>query len=108
MIGLGSDEAMRGVSRGDSWFVDLEGATVVPLGDGDPAWPVDATLEVGGRADLVILTTGPAPALRGPSRAILGASAVHSATGVSCAGSLPRRPAGDRTGAGAPDRVSRR
>ncbi|HEY6014244.1 MAG TPA: hypothetical protein VIU37_09555 [Candidatus Limnocylindrales bacterium] len=70
VIALGSDEAMRGLSRGDSWFVDLEGATVVPLADGDPAWPVATTLEIGGRADLAILATDPRlphPADLGPS-----------------------------------------
>ena len=59
VIALGDDEAMRGLSRGDSVFVDLEGACVVPLGEGDPAWPVGVTLAVGGRADLAILTTDP-------------------------------------------------
>jgi predicted amidohydrolase YtcJ len=59
VIGLGSDAEMRGLSRGDSWFVDLGGACVVPLGDGDAAWPVDATLEVGSRADLAVLQHDP-------------------------------------------------
>lgn len=59
VIGLGSDDEMRALSRGDSWFVELGGASVVPLGDGDPAWPVEATLEIGGQADLAVLATDP-------------------------------------------------
>ncbi|MGZ8437312.1 MAG: hypothetical protein ACXWXR_02080 [Candidatus Limnocylindrales bacterium] len=60
VIALGSDDKVRGVSRGDSLIIDLEGATVVPLGDGsDACWPVDATLEVGGRADLAVLRRDP-------------------------------------------------
>jgi hypothetical protein len=59
VLGLGSDLDMRGLSRGDSWFVDLGGACVVPLGDDGPAWPVTATLEVGGPADLAILEFDP-------------------------------------------------
>ena len=60
VIALGSDDDVRGVSRGDSHLVGLDGATVVPLGAGpDARWPVDATLEVGGRADLVVLRHDP-------------------------------------------------
>jgi predicted amidohydrolase YtcJ len=59
VIGLGSDGEMLGLSRGDSRFVDLGGACVVPLGDGDVAWPVDATIEVGSRADLAVLERDP-------------------------------------------------
>ena len=59
VIGLGSDDELRGLSRGDSWFVDLAGATVAPLGVGDAIWPVDSMLEVGGRADLAILVGDP-------------------------------------------------
>ena len=59
VIALGGDEAMRSLSRGDSWFVDLDGACVIALGEGDPAWPAGATLDVGGRADLAILATDP-------------------------------------------------
>lgn len=59
VIALGSDEEVRGLSRGDSWFVDLAGSSVIPLGGVDAAWPVDATLEVGGRADLAILAVDP-------------------------------------------------
>ncbi|MBI3749774.1 MAG: hypothetical protein HY262_13165 [Chloroflexi bacterium] len=58
-IALGNDDSMRGLSRGDSWFADLEGASIVPIDDGGPAWPILATLEIGGRADLAILATDP-------------------------------------------------
>ena len=59
VIGLGSDAEMRDLSRGDSWFVELAGAAVVPLGDGDAVWPVESTLEMGGRADLAVLAHDP-------------------------------------------------
>ncbi len=61
VIGLGSDDELRGLSRGDSWFVDLAGATVVPLGIGEIRWPSDATIVVGGRADLALLGEDPRP-----------------------------------------------
>ena len=52
VIALGSDDDVRGTSRGDSHVIDLGGASVVALGEGpDARWPPDATLEVGGRAD---------------------------------------------------------
>jgi hypothetical protein len=59
VIGLGSDDEMRGLSRGDSLFIDLGGASVVPLGEGDPGWPGELTLEIGGPADLAILAGDP-------------------------------------------------
>jgi len=60
VIALGSGDDVRSMSRGDSQVIDLEGASVVPLGDGlDAIWPVDATLEVGGRADLAVLESDP-------------------------------------------------
>jgi hypothetical protein len=60
VIALGTDEAIGGISRGDSHVINLEGATVVPLGSGpDACWPVDAKLEVGARADLAVLAHDP-------------------------------------------------
>jgi hypothetical protein len=60
VIALGSDDDVRGTSRGDSHVVDLGGASVVALGEGpDPCWPTDMTLEVGGRADLAVLELDP-------------------------------------------------
>jgi predicted amidohydrolase YtcJ len=60
VIALGSDDEVIGTSRGDSHVIDLEGATVVALGeDSDVIWPADATLEVGGRADLAVLENDP-------------------------------------------------
>lgn len=59
VIALGDDEVVRGLSRGDSRFVDLEGASVIPLGEGDPAWPAGATLEPGGPANLAVLAGDP-------------------------------------------------
>ncbi len=60
VIALGSDDDVRGTSRGDSHVIDLRGASVVALGEGpDVLWPPDATLEVGGRADLAVLQGDP-------------------------------------------------
>jgi len=60
VLALGSDAAISGISRGDSHVVDLAGRYVVPLDEGTQArWPVHATLEVGGRADLAILDRDP-------------------------------------------------
>lgn len=51
---IGSDEDVRGISRGDSHVVDLGGRFVAPLG----ATPA-ATLEVGGPADLAVFSSDP-------------------------------------------------
>jgi predicted amidohydrolase YtcJ len=60
VIALGSDDDVRGTSRGDSHVIDLAGAVVIGLGqDPDARWPSDATLEVGGRADLAVLESDP-------------------------------------------------
>jgi predicted amidohydrolase YtcJ len=60
VIALGSDDDVRLVSRGDSHEIDLGGAFVVPLGTGsDPHWPPDATLEIGGLADLAVVESDP-------------------------------------------------
>ena len=60
VIALGSEAEMRAVSRGDSHFVDLAGAFVIPLARGaDPGWPTNATLEIGAPADLVVLRDDP-------------------------------------------------
>jgi len=60
VLALGSDEEVRAISRGDSHVFDLGGACVVPLGEaGDATWPIDATLEIGGRADLAVVERDP-------------------------------------------------
>lgn len=60
VIALGSDEDVLRASHGDSRVIHLDGATVVPLGRGRGAgWLPDATLEVGGRADLAVLEGDP-------------------------------------------------
>jgi hypothetical protein len=60
VIALGSDDDVRGTSRGDSHVIDLGGAIVMGLGAGpDARWPPDATLEVGGRADVAVLASDP-------------------------------------------------
>ena len=61
VLAVGSDEAVRAVSRGDSRFHDLAGAVVRPLGDG---W-----LEPGSRADFTVLD-GPGWAPGGQTRRI--------------------------------------
>ncbi|MEP7378019.1 MAG: hypothetical protein ABI725_00495 [Chloroflexota bacterium] len=47
---LGTDAEARAVSRGDSHFIDLHGAFVVPL---------EGKLEVGGPADLAVVASDP-------------------------------------------------
>ena len=60
MLAIGDDDGVRGISRGDSLVVYLDGLTVGPIGHGPAAaWPTDATLEVGGMADLAILDRDP-------------------------------------------------
>ena len=101
VIALGSDDEVRRTSRGDSHVIDLGGATVVALGEGpDVHWPPDATLEVGGRADLAVLASDPrrihAPA--GPPLPALalvrgGRVVVGSLPGKPRRGRRPRAPA---------------
>jgi predicted amidohydrolase YtcJ len=55
---LGSDDEVRGISRGDSHLVDLEGRFVVPLGE---------TLEIGGPADLAVVSADPRTAHSPPA-----------------------------------------
>ena len=60
VLGLGTDSDVRAISRGDSHVVELGGATVVPLDpEADVRWPTEATLEVGGRADMAVLDSDP-------------------------------------------------
>lgn len=60
VLAVGTDAEVRAISRGDSQTLDLGGAVVVPLAaDGNPRWPVDAVLEVGGPADMAVLQRDP-------------------------------------------------
>jgi predicted amidohydrolase YtcJ len=54
VLAIGDDEAVRSISRGDSCFVDLAGARVVPAVAGE-------VLEPGMRADLVVLSAALRP-----------------------------------------------
>lgn len=88
VIAIGDDDAVRGISRGDSRLVDLDGLTVVPVGHGPVAdWPTDATLEVGGVADLAILDRDPryVDPLADPSAAVIA----EIRSGRVTAGALP-------------------
>jgi predicted amidohydrolase YtcJ len=88
VIGLGSEADVRAMSRGDSDFVDLAGAFVVPLGlPGDAVWPPAATLEIGDRADLAIVADD--PRLDDPG-ARAGSTIALIRDGVIVAGRLPR------------------
>jgi len=60
VLALGTDAQVRSASRGDSDFLELHGAFVVPLGaEDDPRWPPAGSLEIGGLADLAILNRDP-------------------------------------------------
>jgi catechol 2,3-dioxygenase-like lactoylglutathione lyase family enzyme len=88
VIAIGDDDGVRGISRGDSLLVDLGGLTVVPLGHGPgAAWPTDATLEVGGMADLAILDRDPRD--RAPASLAPGAVIAEVRSGRVTAGALP-------------------
>ena len=54
ILAIGSDAAVRSISRGDSHVLDAAGGFVVPL---EPS--ADARLEVGGPADLAVLDGDP-------------------------------------------------
>lgn len=94
LIGLGSDDEMRRLSRGDSTFVALDGASVVPLAldSVDFARPGDATLEVGGRANLAILERDPREEGFVPGRANPVLAVIRD--GVVVSGGLPGAVAG--------------
>ena len=71
ILALGSDEQVRAVSRGDSDVVQLHGTFVVPLAaEDDLTWPPAGSLEVGGPADLVILSHDPRGGRGNPSRVV--------------------------------------
>lgn len=60
VLALGTEMEVRSISRGDSHVVAIPGRFVVPLAPGaDVAWPTDATLELGGPADLAVLDRDP-------------------------------------------------
>jgi predicted amidohydrolase YtcJ len=76
ILAIGSETAVRSISRGDSHVLDAAGGFVVPL---EPS--ADARLEVGGPADLAILDRDPRIATTGRlpiTRAIVRAGRVVS------------------------------
>lgn len=88
VIAIGDDDGVRGISRGDSHVVDLDGLTVVPLGDGPvSSWPTAATLEIGGPADLGILARDPRHADPGADLSTAVIAEIRSGRVV--AGALP-------------------
>lgn len=88
VIALGTDGDVHGISRGDSDVVDLAGAWVIPLGAGlDACWPVDASLEVGGRADLAVIDEDPRRVSVPGSQALSPVAVVRA--GQVVAGRLP-------------------
>lgn len=80
VLALGTDDEVRGISRGDSHLVDLEGAFVVPFGD---------VLEVGGRADLVVLTGDPRVAAARSPAGLGPATVAIISGGLVVSGALP-------------------
>jgi len=54
ILAVGTDEAVRSISRGDSTFLDLDGCLVTPRDPDDPA----ASLEPGAPADLAFWRDG--------------------------------------------------
>lgn len=83
VLAVGTDEQVRGVSRGDSHVIDLHGAFVVPA---------SGTIEIGDPADLEVLIDDPraAPKASHPAMAQIRGGHVVS-------GSLhgpPERPSG--------------
>jgi predicted amidohydrolase YtcJ len=89
VLALGSDRDVRAISRGDSHVADLGGATVVPLDpDAGARWPAEATLEVGGRADLAVLDGDPRLPRPAPGAAAMRTLALVRAGRV-VAGALP-------------------
>lgn len=84
VIALGTEDEIRGISRGDSAVLELHGAFVAPLDpNGAFDWPPRVDLEIGGSADVAILNEDPrtARARRRPVALIRGGHVVE--------GSLP-------------------
>lgn len=84
VIALGTEDQVRGISRGDSTVLNLHGSFVAPLDpNGAFDWPPRVDLEIGGPADIAILNEDPrtARARRRPMALIRGGHVVE--------GSLP-------------------
>jgi probable F420-dependent oxidoreductase len=95
VIAIGTEPAVRAISRGDSHVIDLGGAWVIPLGPGaDARFTVEATLEVGGPADLAVLDRDPRlTGVAGSAGPPTGTLALIRG-GLVVAGGLPGEPAG--------------
>jgi len=84
VIALGTDEQVLGISRGDSFRVDLRGAVVVPLGPDDDATgkPPFGRLEIGAAADLAVLDRDPRTEPAGTPRTLAVLRGGHVTRGV--------------------------
>ncbi len=79
ILAVGTDESVRSISRGDSRFVDLGGASVVPVEAG-------AVLEPGSRADLTVLAKDRRPiAVLRAGRVVEGSLPLGTAAADHCA-----------------------
>jgi predicted amidohydrolase YtcJ len=110
ILAIGGEDAVRAISRGDSHVVELDSAWVVPLGfaasvgldiqrgpDAGAGSPAEATLEVGGPADLAVLDRDPRiAAVVGPVRTPIRVLALVRGGRV-VAGELPGGPAHDHS-----------
>jgi predicted amidohydrolase YtcJ len=96
VLAVGTDAEVRSISRGDSTVVDLDGATVVPLHGGEPAWPTEGRLDIGLPASFAVIASDPRTATAGADlevMAVVRAGVVVSGA-ISGLGSSPQRDGG--------------
>ncbi len=92
VLAIGSDDEVLSISRGDSTIVRTRRAWIVPLGaEPEPTWPPDATLDVGGSADLAVLDGDPRrPGEAAPASGTRPGVIALVRNGRIVAGALPR------------------
>jgi predicted amidohydrolase YtcJ len=88
ILAVGTERAVRAISRGDSHVVDLGGAFVVPLATADTIQAVGGALEVGAPADLAVVDQDPRRGGSASSAAPVTTVAVVRA-GIVVKGALP-------------------